>query len=127
MGSVDEYKYVGVMIDREGDWRTHVRSLRTKVKKKSREMMGWLGRHEEVSPRVKLEVWEMMVGAKLRYGSEVWFAMKKEEMELEAEQMWWARHVMRLRGGTDNAFVRGEGGLMELRRARDKMPRSLRQ
>ena len=35
-------------------------------------MEWWLGRHWGVSPRAKVDVWSAVVGAQLRYGSEVW-------------------------------------------------------
>ena len=62
---------------------------------------------------MKLEVWKTMVGAKLRYGSEVWFVMQKEETALEVEQLGWLRCVLRVNKGTTGAFMRGEGGMAE--------------
>ena len=120
MESVDEYKYVGVMVDREGSWDAAVARALDKGREETTKMKGWLGKHWGVSPRVKVEVWKGMVGSVMRYGSEVWFPMVVGTRDLEAVQLGWVKSVLRLNGGTTDEFVRGEVGLFELKRERDK-------
>ena len=66
-------------------------------------------------------MWKSTVGAVLRYGSEVWFADVREEIELERVQLKIIKQVLRLNRSTVDEFVRGEVGMFELRRERDKM------
>ena len=56
----------------------------------------------------------------MRCGSEVWFPMVVGTRDLEAVQLGWVKSVLRLNGGTTDEFVRGEVGLFELKRERDK-------
>ena len=108
IGRVTEYKYVGVIVNEEGNWKDAIRKVVEKGKKLSRELEGWLGRHWEVGPRIKLDVWKSTVGAVLRYGSEVWFADVREEIELERVQLKIIKQVLRLNRSTVDEFVRGE-------------------
>ena len=71
MERVQEYKYVGVVVDEDGSWDAAAKQVAEKAEKVTGEMYGWLGKHRGVSPRAKLDVWNAMVGAVLRYGSEV--------------------------------------------------------
>ena len=72
MGRVSEYKYVGVMVSEDGGWKKAAERVVEKAGASSKAMGWWLGRHWGVSPRAKVEVWSAVVGAQLRYGSEVW-------------------------------------------------------
>jgi hypothetical protein len=119
MESVEEFKYVGVVVSRNGEWRAAVKSCLMKVKVKLDEFKWWLGRHWEVSPKIKVEVWKVMVGSILRYGSEVWFATKNEDRDLESIQLQWFKNVLRVSGSTSSHFIRGELAVFELKRLRD--------
>ena len=120
MERVREYKYVGVMVDEEGDWKCASRRVIDKGQARVLEMNRWLLRHWEISVKVKVHVWRAIVGSILRYGSEVWFPLVQEEIRLEEVQLEMLRRVMRLTAGTTAAFMRGETGLFEVRRYRDK-------
>ena len=54
------------------------------------------------------------------FGSEVWFPGVKEEIELERVQLRYVKEVLRVNDSTTDEFVRGEVGLFELKRERDK-------
>ena len=79
-------------------------------------MRWWLGRHWGVSPRAKVDVWSAVVGAQLRYGSEVWWPGVYEEREMEKVQLGYLKDAMRLNRSTTNEFVRGEVGMYEVKR-----------
>ena len=73
-----------------------------------------------MSPRAKVTVWEAVVGAQLRYGSEVWWPGVLEERELEKVQLAFLKDVLRLNRSTTNEFVRGEVGRVEVKREREQ-------
>lgn len=56
----------------------------------------------------------------MRYGSEVWWPGVLEERELEKVQLAYLKEVMRLNRSTTNEFVRGEVGMFEVKREREK-------
>jgi hypothetical protein len=120
MERVSMYKYVGVMVNEGGDWHSAVERVVKKGSKDSRLMEGWLGRHWEVSPRVKMDVWKGTVGAGMRYGSEVWFPGVLGGRSLEAVQLRMVKQMLRVGGKTADEFVRGEVGMFEVRRERDQ-------
>ena len=120
MERVSEYKYVGVVVTEDGKWTRAARRVREKAGQRSEEMQWWLGRHWGVSPKVKVEVWRLMVGSALRYGSEVWFPLVVEEQDLESVQLRYLKDVLRVQMGSVDAFVRGEFGVFEVRREREK-------
>jgi hypothetical protein len=117
---VSEYKYVGVMVSENGTWDEHARYVKEKASGKTQDMQFWLGRHWEISPRVKVDVWKSMVGSVLRYGSEVWFLNKLPARNLEAVQLGMIKSTLRVNKSTTDEFVRGEVGVFELERERDR-------
>lgn len=120
MGRVSEYKYVGVMVSEDGGWKKAAQRVVEKAGAASKAMRWWLGRHWGVSPRAKVDVWSAVVGAQLRYGSEVWWPGVYEEREMEKVQLGYLKDVMRLNRSTTNEFVRGEIGMYEVKRDRVK-------
>ena len=72
-------------------------------------MYGWLGKHSEA------DMWNAMVGAVLRYGSEVWFPGVLAARRLEAIQLSFLKKVLRVGPGTRSEFVRGETGSLSWR------------
>ena len=119
MERVSEYKYVGVVVNEEGNWKSAAKYVIGKASKRSEEMRWWLARHWGISPRVKIDVWETMVGSVARLGSEVWFPGVKEEIELERVQLRYVKEVLRVNDSKTDEFVRGEVGLFELKRERE--------
>ena len=117
---MEEYKYVGVMVGEDGGWKRAAKRVLEKAGGTSRAMRWWLGRHWGVSPRAKVTVWEAVVGAQLRYGSEVWWPGVLEERELEKVQLAFLKDVLRLNRSTTNEFVRGEVGRVEVKREREQ-------
>src|SRR5690348_14130604 len=117
---VSEYKYVGVMVSENGTWDEHARYVKEKASGKTQDMQFWLGRHWEICPRVKVDVWRSMVGSVLRYGSEVWFLNKLPARNLEAVQLGMIKNTLRVNKSTTDEFVRGEVGVFELERERDR-------
>ena len=122
MGRVAEYKYVGVMVSEDGRWKKAAQRVLEKAGASSKAMGWWFGRHWGVSPRAKVEVWSAVVGAQLRYGSEVWWPGALEERELERVQLAYLKEVMRLNRSTTNEF-RGEVGMFGGKREREKAKR----
>jgi hypothetical protein len=115
-----EVKYVGVMVSEDGGWKKAARRVIEKAGATSKAMQWWLGRHWGVSPRAKVDVWSAVVGAQLRYGSEVWWPGVYEARELEKVQLGYLKEVLRLNRSTTNEFVRGEVDLFEVKREREK-------
>src|SRR5690348_12012592 len=105
---VSEYKYVGVMVSENGTWDEHARYVKEKASGKTQDMQFWLGRHWEICPRVKVDVWKSMVGSVLRYGSEVWFLNKLSARNLEVVQLGMIKSTLRVNKSTTHEFARGE-------------------
>ena len=116
---VSEYKYVGVMVNEGGTWDSHGRFLKEKAISKTREIQYFLGRHWDISARVKVEVWRSLVLSVMKYGSEVWYLNKVPARDLEAVQLGMLKSVLRINRSTTDEFVRGEVGRLELERERD--------
>src|SRR5579862_361830 len=107
------------MVDDGGTWEGQGEYIRQKALAKTNEMQFWLGRHWEISTKIKIEVWKAMVLSAVRYGSEVWFLNKIPSRNLEAIQTKMIKNVMRINRSTTDAFVRGGVGMWELERFRD--------
>jgi exonuclease III len=119
---VAHYKYLGVLLDDQCSWRPHVDRLRTGA---ARAVAGW--RHvlcnRRVPVRARLELWERVLRPRLEYGTEVWWANKKEAVGLEAVQMSALRSILGCNARTSNEAVRADLGVepLDVRRAATKL------
>jgi hypothetical protein len=113
------YKYLGVMVNEEGNWKDQVKRVAEKGHDVTAKLRRWLLWHREVSAKVKVAVWKALVAPGMRYGSEVWWTDVSEEKKLEAVQLGAMKDVLRVGRSTTSEFVRGELGLVEMKRARD--------
>ena len=58
---VESYKYLGLMIDKNFNWKKHLEKILEKARKRTRALYG-MGIREGVSVRALLRGWEVLVG-----------------------------------------------------------------
>ena len=106
---VDEYKYLGVWLNRQVTGHNHIKHLLEKASSLhgvARKAKFWRG-GEDVEAR--LVMWEAACRPRLNYGSEVWACgSKSEENKLEQVQERGRRVVLRVSRRFPGVIVRGD-------------------
>lgn len=118
---VDEYKYLGVWMNRQATGHAHVEHLLEKAASLhglARKAKFWRG-GEDVEAGIVM--WEAACGPKLNYGSEVWAcSSKREEDRLEQVQERGGRVILGVSWRFPGVVVRGDLGWAKLRADRHK-------
>ena len=113
---VDEYKYLGVWINRQANGHTHVKHLQEKAAKLhglARKAKFWRGA-EDVEAGVVM--WDVGCKPRLIYGSEVWAcSSSSDEKSLEQIQERAGRVVLGVSWRFPGVVVRGELGWVKLK------------
>ena len=116
---VDEYKYLGVWVNRQANGHSHVRHLEEKAAKLqglARKAKFWRGA-EDVE--AGLVMWEVACKPRLVYGSEVWAcSSSSEEKSLEQIQERTGRVVLGVSWRFPGVVVRGDLGWVKLKSER---------
>ena len=118
---VDEYKYLGMWMNRQATGHTHVEHLLEKAASLhglARKAKFWRG-GEDVEAGIVM--WEAACSPKLNYGSEVWAcSSKREEDRLEQVQERGGRVILGVSWRFPGVVVRGDLGWAKLRTDRHK-------
>src|ERR1700722_6742460 len=105
---IQEYKYLGVVLDENFSWKTHLRKILDKARKRTRALCG-MGIREGVSVKAILRGWEVLVRPILEYGAEIWGEKKwKEGENLQIEL---GRRLLGVSKMTTKQVIQGELGL----------------
>ena len=119
IGEVDEYKYLGVWINRQASARNHIRHLLGNADRLHALVRGakfWQG-EEDVAAGVI--VWKMAARPVLEYGSEVWACPSYDSnRKLEQVQERAGRAILGLSWRFPGVVVRGDLGLASLKYGR---------
>ena len=122
IAEVDEYKYLGVWINRRANGQNHVKHLIEKsagLHSLARGAKFWRG-DEDVE--AGLAVWEVACKPVLNYGAEVWACSSEgEERKIEQIQDRGGRHILGVSWRFPGTVVRGELGWGKLRYNRHKL------
>ena len=89
--SVEEVKYLGVMISGDGRMEEEIRSRIGKAARVIGVLNKPMWKRKELSRRTKLRVYNAIVVPTLMYGSEMWVLNKQQESAVQATEM----HVLR--------------------------------
>ena len=108
---VEEYKYLGLVIDSNFSWKSHMNKILDKARKRMRALCS-MGVREGVSVKVVLRGWEVLVRPVVEYGAEIWG--EKEWKEGEALQMEMGRRVLGVSRMTTREVIQGELGLEKI-------------
>ena len=112
---VEEYKYLGLVVDKDFSWRLHLSKVIEKASKRMRALCG-MGIGQGISVRALMRGWEVLVRPLLEYGAEIWG--DKVWREGEALQLEMGRRVLGVSKNTTREVVRGELGLSRIRSRR---------
>lgn len=108
LGRVQEYKYLGLILDQNFSWKSQMRKIVDKARKRSRALCA-MGVRDGVSVKAVLRGWEVLVRPVLEYGAEIWG--EKEWKEVEAIQMEMGWRVLGVSKLTTKEVIQGELGL----------------
>jgi hypothetical protein len=108
---VNEYKYLGLIIDDLFTWKNHLCKILEKARKRTRALCG-MGVREGISAKAMLRGWEVLVRPVLEYGAEIWG--EKVWKEGEVLQMEMGKRVLGVRQTTTNEVIQGELGLSKI-------------
>ena len=116
---VDEYKYLGVWINRQANGHTHIKYLcgsAAKLHGRARKAKFWRGT-EDIE--AGLVMWEVACKPRLNYGSEVWACSSlSDEKGLEQVQERAGRVVLGVSWRYPGVVIRGDLGWVKLRSER---------
>ena len=115
---VEEYKYLGVVIDQKFTWKAHLSKVKEKARKRMNALCG-VGVGRGVSVKALLRGWEVLVRPVLEYGCEIWG--EKIWKEGEDLQMEMGRRALGVYRTTTREVIQGELGLMRIRSRRNKI------
>ncbi len=119
MKVVDEFKYLGVVLDEKFNWRRDIKKRVTKSKAAMARLQRTVFKRKWLGVDAKAVVWKVMVASVLAYGQEVMTLNTKQQASLESAQLSAARWILHSGKRAANEGVRGELGWMELQRAGD--------
>jgi hypothetical protein len=108
---VNEYKYLGLIINKNFSWKSHLKKILDKGRKRTNALCG-MGARDGVSVKALLRGWEMLVRPVLEYGAEIWG--EKSWREGEVLQMEMGRKVLGVSKMTTKEVIQGELGLGNL-------------
>ena len=93
LAQVDSVKYLGVTLQKDGNWNEHIKSTTTKAS----QTLGFLGRNLRISCKsIKEQAYKMLVRPVLEYAAAVWDPHTKQDIkEVEKVQRRAARFVLR--------------------------------
>ena len=104
LNQVDEFKYLGMMINKEGGSMTAVRQRVKVAWHKWRELTGVIC-NKKILKKLKCLIYKTVVRPVMLYGAECWTAGKKEEALIERTEM---RMLRRIAGVTVKDMQRSE-------------------
>ena len=113
---VDEYKYLGVWINRQVTGHNHVNHLEGKALGLQNLARGGKFWRDEEDIKAGLTMWEVVCKPVLNYGAEVWACSSKtDEQRLERIQNRAGRRILGLSWRFHGVVVRGELGWRKLK------------
>ena len=105
---VDNYKYLGLILDTKVTWKPHLERILSKARKRMKALCA-MGLREGVSARALLRGWEVLVRPVLEYGAEIWGEKKwKQGEDLQIEM---GKKVLGVSKMTTREVIQGELGL----------------
>ena len=103
---VGNYKYLGLMLDKNFRWKKHLEKILEKARKRTKVLCG-MGIRKGMSARAILRGWEVLVRPLLEYGAEIWG--EREWKEGESLQMEMGRKVLGVNKMTTREAIQGLG------------------
>ena len=68
---VENYKYLGLVLDSRFSFKTHLEKVEEKARKRTKALCG-LGLSKGISAKALLRGWEVLIRPVLEYGAEIW-------------------------------------------------------
>jgi hypothetical protein len=118
MEEVDAYKYLGVDVQRNGQWQRHMARLTASATKRLPSLWKCGASHRGMRTRTARHLAEILVRPVLQYGAEIVWPTAKAQMAAERVMLQAARIVTGAGAGTLSDALRGELGWRSLEEMR---------